>query len=321
MSSNELNSNSPNQIDILKKSLGVLDVRRKSLEMESDAITSELTTSPGNDDNGNPITPMGVDTPLVDQDGYPRADVDVYRARTLRNRLAIIRTDHEELMKQINTNLIQLSALQNPNKVQEEKEEYERRLQRKPKPKYDPTTGKWVVMNWDGSVAGVPNGDKRSFNHLDGKEEKDQEVVDAAAISSLSITAAASSSTNNDSNNEIENNNNEILRLGQLRPFAKVNSIAPESPAEESGLKVNDLILEFGSINYDTPNTFQEVAQCVPKAATENQSITIAVSREVTVVRETTTGFNTNTITTVSLKPRPWAGRGLIGCHIVPYTD
>jgi hypothetical protein len=34
-----------------------------------------------------------------------------------------------------------------------EKAKREARL--KPKPKFDKKTGKWVVMSWDGSVAGV----------------------------------------------------------------------------------------------------------------------------------------------------------------------
>jgi hypothetical protein len=37
-------------------------------------------------------------------------------------------------------------------------------LAEKPKPRLDPeSTGKWVVMNWDGTVAGVAGGDKRHF--------------------------------------------------------------------------------------------------------------------------------------------------------------
>ena len=64
-----------------------------------------------------------------------------------------------------------ISCLQNPNKEQEEKEELAKRVAPKPKPKYDPKSGKWVVMNWDGSVAGVENGDNRSFENLDKTPE------------------------------------------------------------------------------------------------------------------------------------------------------
>jgi hypothetical protein len=89
-----------------KKALATLDVKRKALETEMDAIVSELK-SKGPD--GQP--PMGVDTPLTDQDGYPRADIDVYRARTLRQRLNVIRTDHKALMKDVEQGLIKVPAL------------------------------------------------------------------------------------------------------------------------------------------------------------------------------------------------------------------
>jgi hypothetical protein len=35
-----------------------------------------------------------------------------------------------------------------------------------PKPKYDPAPGKWVIRNWDGTVAGVNNGDQGRFATL-----------------------------------------------------------------------------------------------------------------------------------------------------------
>jgi len=89
-----------------KRALGALDVKRKALEMEADAIHAELTSE---GPEGQP--PMGVDTPLVDNDGYPRADIDVYRARTLRGRFKEIQTDHKALMKDIEKGLAKVAAL------------------------------------------------------------------------------------------------------------------------------------------------------------------------------------------------------------------
>ena len=91
---------------MLRKTLATVDVKRKALESESEAITSELLAEP---EPGVP--PMGIDTPLVDADGYPRGDVDVYRARTLRGRLAVIRTDYKALMRESEDLLYQLAAL------------------------------------------------------------------------------------------------------------------------------------------------------------------------------------------------------------------
>ena len=95
------------EVTALRKSLGQLDVQRQSLEMEAEAIVSELTSKP---ENGG--EPMGIDTPLVDREGYPRADIDLYRTRDLRHRLAVIRTDHKDLMKKIEGVLAQIAVLQ-----------------------------------------------------------------------------------------------------------------------------------------------------------------------------------------------------------------
>jgi Nas2 N_terminal domain len=94
-------------VKALRESLGRLNVQRKSLEMESEAIVDELTAAP--EGGGDP---MGIDTPLVDREGYPRGDIDVYRARDLRHRLSVIRTDHKSLMQQIERLLAQLATVQ-----------------------------------------------------------------------------------------------------------------------------------------------------------------------------------------------------------------
>ena len=99
------NDNSSNFERKLKEKLKSLDERRKFLEVEADAILSELNASPGPG-----IEPMGIDTPLTDKEGYPRSDIDVYRARELRHRLAVIRTDHKELMREVEAGLLQVAA-------------------------------------------------------------------------------------------------------------------------------------------------------------------------------------------------------------------
>ncbi|KAL1522586.1 hypothetical protein AB1Y20_017571 [Prymnesium parvum] len=43
----------------------------------------------------------GVSGPLVDPQGFPRADIDVHLTRTLRHQLACLNTDHQRLMAQI----------------------------------------------------------------------------------------------------------------------------------------------------------------------------------------------------------------------------
>ena len=80
----------------LRKLLTTLDVQKKTIESEADAILHELTNPPSEG-----IEPMGLDTPLVDADGYPRGDIDVYRARSQRNRFRHLQTDHKEIKVKI----------------------------------------------------------------------------------------------------------------------------------------------------------------------------------------------------------------------------
>ena len=90
----------------LRKTLASLDVQRNAIKDEADAIIAELMTPP---EEG--IQPMGLDTPLIDQDGYPRGDIDVYRARSQRNRFRVLKTDHKEIEGKIEVFLIQLASL------------------------------------------------------------------------------------------------------------------------------------------------------------------------------------------------------------------
>ena len=53
---------------------------------------------------------MGIDTPLVDADGYPRADIDVFRARTLRKRFIEVQNDYKKIQREIERGLVELQA-------------------------------------------------------------------------------------------------------------------------------------------------------------------------------------------------------------------
>ncbi|XP_020378246.2 26S proteasome non-ATPase regulatory subunit 9 isoform X1 [Rhincodon typus] len=52
----------------------------------------------------------GMDEPLVDIEGYPRTDINVYEVRTARHNIICLQNDHKALMKQIEEALHQLHA-------------------------------------------------------------------------------------------------------------------------------------------------------------------------------------------------------------------
>jgi hypothetical protein len=287
-----------------------LDSKRRSLEAEAQAITDELT-QPIIDEHGNRSKPMGVDTPLVDEEGYPRSDIDIYRTRDLRKRLNQIRYDHKVVMKQIEDQLLISNVVSSSTTHTQvrgiDDDELKARKAPKPKPKFDKKTGKWVVCNWDGSVAGVENGHLRSFNNLDSDID---EHVDCNTNNQSSHSAVDSESLDNGNSHSISNSLAQV-NIGassQLstssKPFAKINEIHEFSPAAKSGLKLNDIIVMIGPINYENHRDLQAVAEVVQRAFINNDTIDFLIERESEKV-------------SVKVKPGYWSGNGILGCRIV----
>ncbi|KAI9017475.1 26S proteasome non-ATPase regulatory subunit 9-like protein [Gaertneriomyces semiglobifer] len=95
----------------------------------------------------------------------------------------------------------------------------------------------------------------------------------------------------------------ETTRDEDLLPLAKVNAVAPDSPAAEADFRRNDLVLRFGDIDAQRINSLTALPALV--AANENRPLRVLVRREERLVRLTVT-------------PHKWSGQGLLGCHIVP---
>ncbi|PCH40064.1 hypothetical protein WOLCODRAFT_136632 [Wolfiporia cocos MD-104 SS10] len=190
-----------------------LMARKENIEAELEAQASIL--------KANSCT---MQTPLVDADGFPRADIDVWQVRHARVRIIELRNDLSALMDTM------MTALQ----------------------------GVYAPANHD--------------------EPPVEETTTPA--------------------------DNPVLH-----PFAKVNGVAPGSPAAAAGLMREDLILSFGSLTKSSfsSTSLQPLAEFV--AARENREIAVQVLRapEQTI--------------TLTFTPRTgWGGRGLLGCHIVPYV-
>lgn len=93
-----------------------------------------------------------------------------------------------------------------------------------------------------------------------------------------------------------------------LHPFAHALYVKESSPAMEASLQAGDLLVDFGGITSSTPNCLLLIADKVKSSV--NHDI------ELVVLRPEHEGFTREVI---SLRPRKWAGKGLLGCQLNPF--
>eukprot|EP01062_Namystynia_karyoxenos_P030354 TRINITY_DN22691_c0_g1_i1.p2 TRINITY_DN22691_c0_g1~~TRINITY_DN22691_c0_g1_i1.p2 ORF type:complete len:257 (+),score=81.49 TRINITY_DN22691_c0_g1_i1:92-772(+) len=184
------------------------------------------------------LTPAGLDGPLIDAEGFPRADCDLVQVRTHRNRVACLRNDLKQVMKEAEAAVAQAHALAR-----------ERGLHDAPS-----------------SAAG---GAKRPA--ADTPPDVDAELCE---------------------------------RYRHKAPWLKVQSVAPQCPAELSGLRAGDLVLAWNGITAEHAEGMRLVAEATQAAKGGELKAVVRRASGLTAV--------------VHVHPRQWAGRGLLGCHLVP---
>jgi len=316
-SSNNNNNNNKTQTSstcVVRTYLKRLDIERETIETELSAIISELTSG---------TNPIGIDTPLVDNEGYPRSDINIYHARELRKRYNELSYNLKDVMKKIEAGLTKVSAHEGKetkeSKHDDEEEERKARLAPKPKPKFDPISGKWVVSNWDGSISGdVLQKEERKFNDILPNNNKNNKNDNK---SNSSATNHQPTPSNNPSTPSLPPSS----PVNSLIPFAVLDSISQSSPASEAGLHVGDLIVKFGTATFSNHNNLSLVAENVSQAASESKSIPVTLLRRRRmnsmhdVVHDVEAGVR-NTIV-LDVYPKRWSGRGVLGCHIVLYNE
>lgn len=86
------------------------------------------------------------------------------------------------------------------------------------------------------------------------------------------------------------------------KPILIVTVVMPSSPAEQCGILNDDEIIEFGSINSDNFIELKQISELVMHR--QNQPITLKIKRN-------------NRNIDITLVPKTWSGRGLLGCNIV----
>uniref|UniRef100_A0A8C5P770 26S proteasome non-ATPase regulatory subunit 9 n=1 Tax=Leptobrachium leishanense TaxID=445787 RepID=A0A8C5P770_9ANUR len=72
---------------------------------------------------------VGMAAPLVDREGYPRADLDIYQVRTARHNIICLQNDHKAIMKEIEEALHSLHAGEKEKRNKDENEAQAEALQ------------------------------------------------------------------------------------------------------------------------------------------------------------------------------------------------
>ncbi|KAM9810900.1 26S proteasome non-ATPase regulatory subunit 9 [Neosynchiropus ocellatus] len=65
---------------------------------------------------------VGLQTPLVDEEGFPRADVNLYQIRNARHNISCLQNDHKAIMVEIEEALHKLHAREKAKRAQDEVE-------------------------------------------------------------------------------------------------------------------------------------------------------------------------------------------------------
>uniref|UniRef100_A0A7E4ZZD0 26S proteasome non-ATPase regulatory subunit 9 n=1 Tax=Panagrellus redivivus TaxID=6233 RepID=A0A7E4ZZD0_PANRE len=90
------------------------------------------------------------------------------------------------------------------------------------------------------------------------------------------------------------------------RPFLQIAGVADGSPADEGGLKANDLIVQFGTLHGDNYTGLEQV-----KAMMQDS---VGKTLKATILRE-------HHVHRLTFQPRQWSGNGVFGAGFVPYTE
>ena len=97
-----------------------LNRQRTSMENEMEALVDDLRSPRG---PNNYIAGIPGEGRLVDDQGFPRADIDLYDVRTKRHRYVCLQTDHKNVMKNLEMELKATHRVQiEINKIQPEPE-------------------------------------------------------------------------------------------------------------------------------------------------------------------------------------------------------
>ena len=94
--------------------------------------------------------------------------------------------------------------------------------------------------------------------------------------------------------------------------------MASDGPAASAGLRVGDRLLKFGHVHARNHDGLRALARLTQRS--EGEGIALIVLREGAAQEAASGGAASGGAGAVrlELRPRRWAGNGLLGCHLRP---
>ena len=231
-----------------RRRLAEMDSRRREMETELALIVERLNEMPGS---------PGISGTLIDDEGFPRSDIDIHSVRRERNRRAVLQTDHEQLMKEIETELAGFHALARE-------------------------IGEINLNQENGIHSNGFNGNGMVLETHENEHDEDEMVIEEQHLNTDSLLSAT--------------------------PLAIIDAVSPDSPAATGGLMTGDRIIKFGAASsLIAGHSLATIASAT--LTSEGTEMTVIVKRE-------------SDLHHLSVTPsRSWGGRGLLGCHLIPFRS
>jgi len=155
---------------------------------------------------------------LVDQEGFPRPDVDVHSLANTRQRIACLQNDHLAIMKQIESQLLELHK---------------------------------QAKQSNANNTANSDSEKQAADKDNGPTSYSTVVARPGCAPSARRQAQLTSDSDSDSGSGGQS----LADLEALHPFYVVRTVMDGSPAQQAGLLAGDLVLQFGSIRKDNVST------------------------------------------------------------------
>jgi 26S proteasome regulatory subunit N4 len=109
-----------------------------------------------------------------------------------------------------------------------------------------------------------------------------------------------------------------------LPPFASVGDVMPCSPASAAGMLVGDLVIRLAGVDASSSAAADSAPAPPPSSSSSSSSSSLLLQKVAAALQASENRpcaalvLREGRRVALELTPRPWAGRGLLGCHLRP---